>query len=122
MPTHAPIPSTPASGQDDSCPRCRGPLTEPADQQFTQLGVSTFVPSKVPSTCRPPSSCSNLSRSSSLWPPASSLLQDGLLLPAPSDPPPPDAGVEGIWKDVKGKGWYVQAYREHAPKWMGQKS
>jgi hypothetical protein len=52
MPMQKPIPSTPGSSQDDPCPRCRGPLTEPADQQFTQLGTSTFVPSKVCEACK----------------------------------------------------------------------
>jgi hypothetical protein len=51
MPMQTPIPSTLASPQDDSCPQCRGPLTEPGDQQFTQLGA-TFVPSKVCETCK----------------------------------------------------------------------
>jgi hypothetical protein len=51
MPMQTPIPSMPASPQDDSCPRCRGPLTEPGDQQFTQLGEPTFVPSKVCEAC-----------------------------------------------------------------------
>jgi hypothetical protein len=52
MPMQTPIPNVPAASQDDSCPRCRGPLTEPGDQQFTQLGASTFVPSKVCEACK----------------------------------------------------------------------
>jgi len=30
--------------------------------------------------------------------------------------------MKGFWRDRKGRSWYVEAFAQHAPKWVGQKS
>jgi hypothetical protein len=32
------------------------------------------------------------------------------------------AAWKGVWRDATGRSWYVEACREHAPKWQGRKS
>jgi hypothetical protein len=46
------IPRMPASHQDNGCPKCQRALTDPGDQQFTQIGAPTFKPSKICETCK----------------------------------------------------------------------
>jgi hypothetical protein len=47
---------------------------------------------------------------------ARALLPDGPVRTAPGHPLPPRASVEGRLAGRTGRGWYVEACREHAPK------